>query len=717
MSELLKQWGLGAEVQWDSSDAERGMRGTNRLTQNVKLGFERLKAAGAQVAGGLAKITLAVTPLGIAFGFAAKRGSRLASDLEAQKLTMRVLLGDAAKAEDLINRIRLEAAATPFAEGDLIEGSKRLLRLSGDNVDRNVELLGVMETMAALNPTKNITDAVEALLDATSGGGFERLKEFGITMRADDFTAAGKSGGAAWSEAVISEIQRKMEEATRGEDLVGALSRTFAGRVSTAKDAVSNMLREVGIVINERIGPLFEPFTRRMTQLTEDVVPAMEMLADKIEAVVRDQVAPVLARMGAMWDGMGSEGRQNILAMVGAVGALSAAMPLMAAAIGPALLALSGGAQVVGAVGPLLGLGAGGAAAAGAGGAGAAAGVSLSSMLAPLAALVVVLAAIAVAVVTVFGVFKKEGEGPLAFVGRMLVLFHDLWTQIVDVYAPAATHFMTTFRYALGGALVNALNDVEGPLRRLFVKLDELFALMLLGEESARMWRFLGTTMGMSLGWVIEVAARMIGFLINLADVWGTVLGPLMVALREVILGILDLVSGAGSAEAALGRILRGIVGLFAAAIGGIANLLLGSVEQVLLIIAGVIESIPGAKAILGDDGFNGNLGANALGRVRHNISDEITSTILGMDVAQLRAQRAERRQRLDDRRDQPLEVQIDQTTHVEVADREVARATGSAAVRSGERGSGPSLPGAQRGRVLRNGGTVTDLRPAEAMQ
>ena len=431
---LLKKWGLGVELLFDAGRATVSMDKVSMRTAELKGKFNALGGALSGLGGNIASMGAALAPLGIGFGLLVGKGSQLAADLEAQKLTMRVLLGDAAKAEDLIAQIRANAAATPFEEGDLIEGSKRLLRLTGSNVGKNMELLKVMETMAALNPGKSVVDAVEGLLDATSGGGFERLKEFGLSFKAEDFAKLGRPGGTAWADGVGEAIKARMTELTHGEDIVAALSGTFSGRMSTLADGFKGLAREVGEVFNREIGPAIGPFTDRLMAMGPQVRAASEQVARGFRRMA-GIMAPVFRQLLGWWDGLGTDGQAALMGLVLGLGALSAVLIPVGGALGGVIFGVTAFVGAIASAWEVIVAFAG----------------VVASALAPevLIPVGLALAAIAGAAALVFAVVRKDGEGPLgvsvrmgkAIAGGLVQAFTDMQTR----WAAFSQGFGSTF--------------------------------------------------------------------------------------------------------------------------------------------------------------------------------------------------------------------------------------------------------------------------------
>lgn len=227
----------------------RGMRDAQKLERAWDGVGRSIRTTGS----GLGGITRGLTSIqGIAMGIAGGMAGRTVFDLmigsnaelETAKITFNAMIGDAGKAQRLISDLREQARTTPFRQSDLIEGSRRLLRLTGTNIERNKELLNVALNMSSLNPTKSVTDAAEALLDAEMGE-FERLKEFGIKLKKES-VKKGKKAGEDFGEAAMRGVAEALNAQTGGADLVGGQSNSFTGRLSTLQDMIKNTFQETG---------------------------------------------------------------------------------------------------------------------------------------------------------------------------------------------------------------------------------------------------------------------------------------------------------------------------------------------------------------------------------------------------------------------------------------------------------------------------------------
>ena len=230
--------------------AARGASTLRQETSGLLSGLGSLKGLAMGVAAGGAGKTI----------FDGLIGSN--AELEKQRITFETMMGSAELAGEMLGRINKFATSTPFAQGDLIDGSKRLLRLTKENVSENERLLKVAAQMAAINPDKSVSDAVEAILDA-EGLEFERLKEFGLKLKRDDIKKM-KKRGEKMGQAALRGVVDALNKQTGGRDVVKALSTSFSGQVSTLKDNVRNTLRVAG-------EPAFEVFREGIGEVSKDL--------------------------------------------------------------------------------------------------------------------------------------------------------------------------------------------------------------------------------------------------------------------------------------------------------------------------------------------------------------------------------------------------------------------------------------------------------------
>ena len=692
---LIKRWGLGVDLVFNARDAVNQMVRVHQSVVRLRGELQAVGSSVANFAGKLGQLGMVMAPLAAAFGLAVGTGSKLAADLEAQSLTMRILIGDAGKANQLLEMIRVNAASTPFEEGDLIEGSKRLLRLTGSNIDQNMELLKTMETMAALSPGKSVVDAVEALLDATSGGGFERLKEFGVSLRADDFKAAGPAGSAAWADAVIRELTTRMTTITRGEDLVGALSQTFLGRVSTLGDAAKALLRDLGQVFNREVGPLLEPITARLAGLAPAVRQAAEGLTGTIRGLV-SRAQPWIDRILGWWDGLGVEGQARIFQPPLGLGAPSAVLVPVGGALGAVVFGVVSLVGAVSAAWPVI----------------SSIGGALLAALAPeiLLPLAAGLATVATLAFAAWAALARDGEGPVDTLRRVGAA---VWAFLVEAFDRARVAW-SQFAAGFGATW----SGIEGPFQRLQTALDpittkvaQLFALFAGpdGEAARTLFRWMGVAAGFLADMLVNKVVAGLELVAAGIDIVASVFRPMVLSFNSFYEGLLGLVTGSMTAEKAIIKMLMGVTGLIVGMVNTVFQLLAGAVELLIRSIVLSLSGLPGMEGLLSS---TGNLGADAISRARAAFEQETSNAIAGVNLARDRAQAAQADRAAPVVNVAPtVENKVAVSTSVKLDTREMAKATGAATTRRKQR-EGQPMPAQARGRVLR-GGTIEDLDPA----
>ena len=124
----------GGSITWvlDVDDArfQSGLKNAEKSIESVSNSAE---SAAKIIAGlGVAGAT--------AFGALAVKGVKLAGNLESAEQGFVALLGSAKKAEDVMARIKKEAAATPFELPGLVEGTQALAAIT-KNGDKAIDIL------------------------------------------------------------------------------------------------------------------------------------------------------------------------------------------------------------------------------------------------------------------------------------------------------------------------------------------------------------------------------------------------------------------------------------------------------------------------------------------------------------------------------------------------------------------------------------------------
>lgn len=200
-------------------------------------------------------------PLAIAGGAA---GATLKSGmtLEQQQISMNHFMGvgNKGKSQSQINKmsskylkdLRNNANATPFETGEVISAGTRALQISNGDTKKAMEKVKLAEDMAALNPGKTISDAMEALADMEMGE-YARLTEFGIK--------ATKSDGAT-----PDSVQKQLSSMYSGG--AGKLSSSGSGLLSTITGKLKSNVADVGLGMLEPLKPVMSDIIGLIDQAT-----------------------------------------------------------------------------------------------------------------------------------------------------------------------------------------------------------------------------------------------------------------------------------------------------------------------------------------------------------------------------------------------------------------------------------------------------------------
>ena len=174
--------------------------------------------------------------------------------------------------------LRQNANTTPFTTDEVMRAGTRSLQISKGNTREAMKTLRLAEDMAALNPGKSVSDAMEALADADMGE-MERLKEFGYKGSSTDDPKKTReelmkmySGGSAklansasgMFSTVIGQLQTGLTEMGTGI-LQGAMP-ALQGLVGFMGSAIP-VFTQVGTAIGSGIGSAVSFLSSQMPTL------------------------------------------------------------------------------------------------------------------------------------------------------------------------------------------------------------------------------------------------------------------------------------------------------------------------------------------------------------------------------------------------------------------------------------------------------------------
>lgn len=169
-------------------------------------------------------------------------------DLEQQQISMRHFMGVGNKGKSnseldamsskYLSELRNNANATPFETGEVISAGTRALQISSGDTKEAMTMVKLAEDMAALNPGKTVSDAMEALADANVGE-MERLKEFGLKASSKDDP---------------KEVRKQLQELYQGGS--EKLATSGAGLLSTITGKLKSTVSDIGLGMLEPLKPV-----------------------------------------------------------------------------------------------------------------------------------------------------------------------------------------------------------------------------------------------------------------------------------------------------------------------------------------------------------------------------------------------------------------------------------------------------------------------------
>lgn len=265
-SSLSKAFGKKHKLTIKDIDSKKAIKNVNTIRDHlkkvtgkknkIKIGLDGASKVQSGLSGIKSKLTSlkgalsGVLPmLGVA-GLTAGAGKVLqaGSDLEQQQISMTHFLGGDQKQSDAyLAQLRNNANATPFETGEVVQAGTRAVQIAGGDTKKGMELVKLAEDMAALNPGKSISDAMEALADADMGE-MERLKEFGYKGSKEEYDKAG--GDLFKMKDVKGNTLQGMYEGGASK-----LAGSGAGVLSTIKGKLGSGLSDAGLKLVEALTP------------------------------------------------------------------------------------------------------------------------------------------------------------------------------------------------------------------------------------------------------------------------------------------------------------------------------------------------------------------------------------------------------------------------------------------------------------------------------
>lgn len=205
------------------------------------------------IIGGVKALGSAIAGIGKAFVGAMKDGIQYNAQLESYTASFTTMLGDQAKAQDLVNNLRNEAAATPFGLQDLAGAAQVLMSfgMSAEDAQKHMRQLGDI-SQGNVDNFKSLTLAF-AQASSTgklTGQDLMQMINAGFNPLEEISRKTGKSIGELKEEMSKGGISAQMladafESATaEGGRFFGAMeaqSMTLTGQMSTLQDNIASL--------------------------------------------------------------------------------------------------------------------------------------------------------------------------------------------------------------------------------------------------------------------------------------------------------------------------------------------------------------------------------------------------------------------------------------------------------------------------------------------
>jgi hypothetical protein len=177
--------------------------------------------------------------LGEAIIGVASGGVRLNSTLEDTQAKLNAFTKDGNLSAQILEQIRDEASATPFAFQELADATANLIPSAKAASAELFDLVKMAEVLAASNPAEGLTGAAFALKEAVSGDFTSAIERFNLSRT---YINKLKDEGVP----ALEIIGRAMQQMGYDTDLVANLAETASGQWSTFKDELANVQATIG---------------------------------------------------------------------------------------------------------------------------------------------------------------------------------------------------------------------------------------------------------------------------------------------------------------------------------------------------------------------------------------------------------------------------------------------------------------------------------------
>ena len=312
--------------------------------------------AAEAIVAGVKGIGKAITSIGRGMADALKDGVEYNARMEQYTTSFTTMLGDQAKAQQLVNDLKTQAAKTPFGMEDLAKNTQTLMAfgISADEATRRLGQLGdisqgdaqKMESLtlafAQMSSTGKLTGQD---LNQMINAGFNPLEEISRkTGKSIGELKEEMAKGAISADMVADAFASATEEGGRFHGAMEAQSKTFTGQLSTMRDGIDNLkgLLAQGLtdalagtvmpMVNGWIDELTAAFEQGgapalIDKLGEILQEALAFIAEQLPMVVETGMSILTALLEGIIEVLPSVAETAVMLIVALVEAIIEALP------------------------------------------------------------------------------------------------------------------------------------------------------------------------------------------------------------------------------------------------------------------------------------------------------------------------------------------------------------------------------------------------------
>ncbi|VEI13845.1 phage tail protein [Trueperella bialowiezensis] len=314
--------------------------------------------ASEAIVAGVKGIVSAVAGVAKGFASAMKDGVEYNARMEQYTTSFTTMLGDQAKAQQLVNDLKVEAARTPFGMEDLAKNTQTLMAfgISADEAQLRLKQLGdISQGDAVKLESLTLAFAQMSSTGKLTGQDLNQMINAGFNPLEEISRKTGKSigelkeemgKGAISAEMVADAFASATSEGGRFYGAMDAQSKTFSGQLATLEDGVANLKGLLATGLSESLAgtvlPMVNGWVDELTAAFEqggtpalldtlgDVLQeALTFIAEQLPVVVESGMSILLALIEGIIEVLPSLAETAVQLVTALVEALIEALPLL----------------------------------------------------------------------------------------------------------------------------------------------------------------------------------------------------------------------------------------------------------------------------------------------------------------------------------------------------------------------------------------------------